>query len=748
MHILLFFVLLQSLQIAPSFAAFDKSDGNLTKGIIFHEDKKILVAEKFMNIQFLLPFPQFDAHIKDELKNITNELQSMWELPTYFCYLNFTNLTMEHFQVNWIVNEVQKEIDVAEIELEKLQIEIQSLLPPLTQPMQDNRTARAIPLAVGALGAIGLFGAGVAMGSGDCGLKGIFGKCQSETNREDINRLFQSQTAILDNVDQIRKITNEKFQVVSKELKTIYDIQSQMTEIQNANWQVISDQLEKFRKDIHDMRNCDQLLYTRQQINFNFDTISSLLSLYYSSIKAYRAAFFAYRMNLLNSVPALLDHYVPMSLLTRDSLERVLAKVGQHQFEYNDRLTLAIPYDEVMSYYDAKLLHDVATLKNGLFITMSIPLASKQTVMTTYQAIPIPMPQNDEDIALLWDIEAEYLAVSEDLRETALLSHRDLEQCIGSSKYSICHQGISTEGVESSCLSQLFFGNLIQAMTVCNVKPFQLPTPERAINLRYGIWLIVSASPNFQIRKSQMESRKPTDSISMKGCRICIVTLECGEQINGPNVNIRSDLSSCALLPATTIDVYLPDQLASILGTLPPVNELPYYNTKAEASIALIKSVKPEIKTLERAEINNEKLHELAIPIVQNMVEMKPPFMREINNASAVTTTLIIGVCSFVISLILHIILMIIIHRCKRLHRFKPFSFFDPQSNQKIRLKPLFTTNRDHMIDIPNHPRNPWKNKCVVVDPRTFGLEQHSNTPTSPSYEIDDELYSSPTCRI
>ena len=303
---LLCLLLLQLLQPAIVIAAsYNVGDGNLTKGVIFHETSKILVAEKFVNVQFLLPFPKFDAHIQSELKNITTTLQTMWDMDSLLCHLQYNNKTTDHFQVNWIVvSEVQKEIDAAEIELEQLQLEIQSLLPPPAQPIRQNRTARGAPIAAAALGAIGLFGGGVIMGSGSCGLTGIFGKCQSAKNSEEINKLFRYQEYIIDNMEHISHITDVKFRVVSKELKAIHDIQNQMAEIQNENWEVIQNQLETYRNEIHKMRNCDQLLFTRQQINFNFDTIASLLSLYYSSIKSYRAAFFAYRKNSMYITPS------------------------------------------------------------------------------------------------------------------------------------------------------------------------------------------------------------------------------------------------------------------------------------------------------------------------------------------------------------------------------------------------------------------------------------------------------------
>ena len=86
-------------------------------------------------------------------------------------------------------------------------------------------------------------------------------------------------------------------------------------------------------------------------------------------------------------------------------------------------LTLAIPYDDLLSYYEAQLLRDVNTLPQGLLLTMSIPLASSQTYFTVYESIPLPMPQPDSPgVAIMWDLQAPFLAISDDGRQTATLS--------------------------------------------------------------------------------------------------------------------------------------------------------------------------------------------------------------------------------------------------------------------------------------------------------------------------------------
>ena len=79
-------------------------------------------------------------------------------------------------------------------------------------------------------------------------------------------------------------------------------------------------------------------------------------------------------------------------------------------------------------------------------------------------------------------------------------------------------------------LVTLFFGNLVQAMKICDLKPYPLPVSERDVNLK------LSGSSDFELRESD------TTHLSTKiypGCRICILTLACGCQIRGPNVLIR-----------------------------------------------------------------------------------------------------------------------------------------------------------------------------------------------------------------
>ena len=155
---------------------------------------------------------------------------------------------------------------------------------------------------------------------------------------------------IAENVYTLAENLDEKFFMVTSELNSIKQAKDEMIQIQNRNWEVIQEHFEVFKQNIHIRRDCDQLLFTRQQIHFNYDTVSSLLAITFANVKSYRSALYSYRINMLNSIPSLLNKFLPMSLVPRNLLIKILEEVSKMQSHARDRLSLAIPMDEILSY--------------------------------------------------------------------------------------------------------------------------------------------------------------------------------------------------------------------------------------------------------------------------------------------------------------------------------------------------------------------------------------------------------------
>ena len=104
---------------------------------------------------------------------------------------------------------------------------------------------------------------------------------------------------------------------------------------------------------------------------------------------------------------------------------------------------------------------------------------------------------DDPRTALTWNIEAPYLALSENKLESSVLSEEPFEHCLGSSKYRICSEVFPTQIRHLSCIATLCFFSPIDALAVCETTAITLPSIEEATNLGFGIWLITSANADF-----------------------------------------------------------------------------------------------------------------------------------------------------------------------------------------------------------------------------------------------------------
>ena len=99
---------------------------------------------------------------------------------------------------------------------------------------------------------------------------------------------------------------------------------------------------------------------------------------------------------------------------------------------------------------------------------------------------------------------------------------------------------------------------------------------EKAKNVGDGNWLITSATHNYLLTQTdQNQTTREITTTRKKGCCVCIITLPCGSELQGPNIDLRSDLATCASKSPQVIDVKLPAPLSYLFSKLPPLNDLP-----------------------------------------------------------------------------------------------------------------------------------------------------------------------------
>ena len=180
--------------------AFTKVEENkenaesLSKGVIFHKNSKILLTEKFVPVEFRIPFPSFNFTVKTDLEKLLKDLKNMWHQSSYFCPLNFSTNFQSNttgFNVDWILQKIDAEVLTAKSEVRYLHNETEHFLEAVKNTV-PNRKKRAAPVILAGLAAIGLFGGGIAFrSSGSCGIIGVFGGChdKSKKNAENIQKL-------------------------------------------------------------------------------------------------------------------------------------------------------------------------------------------------------------------------------------------------------------------------------------------------------------------------------------------------------------------------------------------------------------------------------------------------------------------------------------------------------------------------------------------------------------------------------
>ena len=148
------------------------------------------------------------------------------------------------------------------------------------------------------------------------------------------------------------------------------------------------------------------------------------------------------------------------------------------------------------------------------------------------------------------------------------LYQQQFDRCIGSSEYKICHEPFPSQSNQASCLATLFLGSILKATETCDTEVFYLSTNFQAEKLGYGIWLLTSATDAFSMRTYSLEQNINSLGSTTDGCKVCLLTIECGYQVKVVDIKLRSDLV-CDQLTPKFVDVRLPDPLAHLMDVVP-----------------------------------------------------------------------------------------------------------------------------------------------------------------------------------
>ena len=120
---------------------------------------------------------------------------------------------------------------------------------------------------------------------------------------------------------------------------------------------------------------------------------------------------------------------------------------------------------------------------DGMYFTLAIPFVTAATVLNLFKLASIPIPNDGTDShASQKIIESNFIAVSS-TQKIALLSQDEINQCVGSSSFSVCMNSFSLETAQNTCLGSLLINNHLIALQKCEIKTAKLPLKEKTRNL-------------------------------------------------------------------------------------------------------------------------------------------------------------------------------------------------------------------------------------------------------------------------
>ena len=153
-------------------------------GVLFNLHQKILLTEKFVKTEILVPCPIYNKTVEDKLINLTKEIDKMWTSENYGCPLNFTNMTDSTAGLHWIAQQTMIENQQAQHDIVNLKLEMNTLLRANSQ---TSTTLQRQPRGAAAAAAAVL---GIGIGTGDkllCFIKSVFGGCDKRVARNQKN---------------------------------------------------------------------------------------------------------------------------------------------------------------------------------------------------------------------------------------------------------------------------------------------------------------------------------------------------------------------------------------------------------------------------------------------------------------------------------------------------------------------------------------------------------------------------------
>ena len=188
--------------------------------------------------------------------------------------------------------------------------------------------------------------------------------------------------------------------------------------------------------------------------------------------------------------------------------------------------------------------------------------------------------------------------------------------------------------------------------------------------------------------------------------------LKCGEQVEGPNVLMRSDAKSCAEMTALRIDVKLPTAIDHLFKALPPLRNLMNYDNSKPAKEEHVSNFRLEVMKNSDMPKSYIEVELVAQPIITKLQQLKPIYEQQFLSTINWQISLKIGIISFILNVLLHTAISYWVKLRAKVHRMHPFRV--KENERDIRSRPVVAVSESDYEFLRANPEHPLMRKTCV----------------------------------
>ena len=186
--------------------------------------------------------------------------------------------------------------------------------------------------------------------------------------------------------------------------------------------------------------------------------------------------------------------------------------------------------------------------------------------------------------------------------------------------------------------------------------------------INQGRWLITSqTNANFEFQRLRSNGAHRTMD-QVPGCRTCIITLECGTELESDRLYLKADSTSCAKTGARRLDLELSTPLAELFQLISVDDVLPQFPTLTMARAHLAERTRVQLsRPLESPVSDPDAIKKIAEPIVADFRTSAGAYHTNRGTWHLWRESVIVGTISFAISLLWQALTWQCIHTRTRL---------------------------------------------------------------------------------